>query len=141
MSTKVKVIDCGLDGLTFTEPSLCKPQFADDCDLSIIIRRFLKTGELPQSQVKTSLPDGFDLSQNVFEVIEPAVKLRQEFDQLPLDERNRFNNDPESWISEKFAPDGAKDSDPQPDKADVDKAAQDEAEPSDPNRDVGDVAK
>ena len=38
---------CGIDGLTFTQPSLVKPQFAEDADIGNIVKRFTKTGQLP----------------------------------------------------------------------------------------------
>lgn len=100
----VYVGDCGLDGLTFTEPSLCKPQFADECDLSQIVRRFLKTGELPAMRSTPEISDATNQPTDLFEALEPAVRIRQAFDQLPLEERNRFNNDPEAWAAEQLAP-------------------------------------
>lgn len=99
MATKTpeKARDCGLDGLTFKEPSLCQPQFADECNLSLIIKRFLKTGELPNTVARPTIDSALDAPSDLFEALEPAVRLRQTFDQLPLEERNRFNNDPEAW--------------------------------------------
>lgn len=98
---EVKVVsDCGLDGLTFHLPSRTKPQFASDCDLSTIVRRFLKTGELPQLHHKPEISDATVVSDNLFDALEPAVKARQEFDQLPLEERNKYNNDPEAWVAD-----------------------------------------
>lgn len=102
MSTKsiVKATDCGLDGLTFTEPSLCKPHFADDCDLANIVRRFLKTGEHPQMVSRPTISDATNAPTDFFAAWDPVVKVRQAFDQLPIEERNRFNNNPEVWAEE-----------------------------------------
>ena len=68
------VIDCGLDGLTFTKPSLTKPQFADECDLSLIVRRFLRTGQLPDSVSRPQIEDATDMPSDFFGALEPAVK-------------------------------------------------------------------
>lgn len=92
------VIDCGLDGLTFTKPSLTKPQFADECDLSLIVRRFLRTGQLPETVSRPQIKDATDMPSDFFGALEPAVKAQQQFDALPLEVRNSFNNDALQWF-------------------------------------------
>lgn len=93
-------MDCGLDGLTFTQPSLCKPQFAAECDLGGIVKRFIRTGELPQMRQRPTIQDALNIPDDFFEAMRPATEVRQAFDQLPLDVRNKFNNDPELWFAD-----------------------------------------
>lgn len=91
--------DCGLAGLTFTQPSLVKPQFAADCDLHNIIDRFMRTGQLPPSHARSSIADATTLPDNFQDVMDSAVKVRQQFDMLPVDEREKFGNDPDAWLA------------------------------------------
>lgn len=93
-------MDCGIDGLTFTQPSLCKPQFAAECDLGSIVKRFIRTGELPQFRQRPTIEDATDVPDDFFEAMRPATEVRQMFDQLPLEVRNKFNNDPELWFAD-----------------------------------------
>lgn len=93
-------MDCGIDGLTFTQPSLCKSQFADECDLGGIVKRFIRTGELPQFKQRPTIEDATNLPDDFFEAMQPATEVRQMFDQLPLEVRNKFNNDPELWFAD-----------------------------------------
>lgn len=91
--------DCGIDGLTFKKPSLCKPQFAADCDLHTIVDRFMRTGQLPQSSQRQSLEGDFTQVDDFQTIQDRCVSLRQQFDTLPLEVRNKFNNDPVAWFS------------------------------------------
>lgn len=93
-------MDCGLDGLTFTQPSLCKPQFAAECDLGGIVKRFIRTGELPQFRQRPTIEDASAIPDDFFAAMQPATEVRQMFDQLPLEVRNKFNNDPEAWFAD-----------------------------------------
>lgn len=91
--------DCGLTGLTFTQPSLVKPQFAADCDLHNIIDRFMRTGQLPPSHERPSIEDATTLPDNFQDVMDTAVKVRQQFDMLPAEEREKFGDDPDAWLA------------------------------------------
>lgn len=93
-------MDCGLDGLTFTQPSLAKPQFADECNIGNIVKRFIRTGELPQMRQRPTIADATNIPDDFFEAMRPAVEVRQAFDQQPLEVRNKFNNDPELWFAD-----------------------------------------
>lgn len=89
--------DCG-SGLSCNDPSLTKVQFANDCDLRQIVRRFLKTGTLPAMQNRQTIFSTDGLPSDFGSLIDSTTRVRQAFDQLPLAERNRYNNDPEAWI-------------------------------------------
>ena len=90
--------DCGLDGLTFTEPSLTKPQFAKECDLHTIIDRFMRTGQLPASSPRPTIDDATGAPDSFDELMQNVAAARQVFDSLPEEERAKFNNDPEAWL-------------------------------------------
>lgn len=93
-------IDSGLTGVTFTRPSLVKPQFADECDLSKIVSRFIRSGELPNLAVRRplSVQDTVDMDTD-FDMIQlKRVKVIQAFEQLPLEIREKFLHDPERLL-------------------------------------------
>lgn len=90
--------DCGLTGLTFTEPSLTKPQFAKECDLHTIIDRFMRTGQLPASSPRPTIDDATGAPGSFDELMQNAVAVQQSFDALPADERAKFDDDPAVWL-------------------------------------------
>lgn len=92
-------MDCGLTGLTCNDPSLTEARFRDECDLSVIIKRFLKTGELPQMRDKSVIQSDEGMPSDYFEMMSRVAEARSRFDALPLETRNRFNNDPEAFYT------------------------------------------
>lgn len=102
--------DSGLTGLTFKRPSLVKIQFADECDLSLIVKRFVRTGELPNLVVKsplkiadtTMLPEDFQALQ---EQQVAAVRL---FESEPLELQELFHHDVGSYFDWRAMDDEAK---------------------------------
>lgn len=91
-------MDCGLDGKTFHKPSLCKPQFAADCDLSTIVQRFLKTGQLPNVGSRRPIEGDFTGVGDFQSIQDSTARLTQDFEQLPSEEREKYNNDPAVWL-------------------------------------------
>lgn len=91
-------MDCGMEGLTFTQVSLVKPQFASECDISNIISKFMRTGQLPAMSDRSVIQSTEGLPDNFQDLIDSMTRVRQQFDQLPLEERNKFNNNPEAWL-------------------------------------------
>lgn len=79
-------------GVTFTEKSLTQQHFKDDCDVNIILERFLRTGEVPTSQGIPSFQDVSDFAD--FRELQDAMSdARVYFDSLPARVRARYNND------------------------------------------------
>lgn len=113
----IKPLDCGLDGLTFTEPTLCKFEFAADCDLKNIIERFLQTGQLPEARDATS-GDVINSPRDFQELQDKVAACRQQFDRLPPDEREKYGNDVEAWLVDQLNPpaDDKPQPEPEPDK-------------------------
>ena len=95
-------MDCGIDGLTFTRPSLVKSQFAADCDLSNIVRKFIRTGELPQQRMRPNI--GSDAAYPVdYQALQDTLAAaRSNFELLPQDERDKFAS-VEDWLEFKAA--------------------------------------
>lgn len=91
-------MDCGLEGLTFTSPSLCKPEFAQELDLRNIIARFLRTGQLPQMRDDAGIADATKLPQSFQELQDGVASIRQQFEQLPESERLKYGNDIDAWL-------------------------------------------
>lgn len=83
-------------------PSRTQTSFASECDINVIVGRFLKTGLLPSSPRTpvfgdaTALPIGTDALM--------AVRVAQQsFELLPLAVRRLLDHDPrqlESWLSD-----------------------------------------
>ena len=93
-------MDCGLTGLTFNDPSLCKPQFARECDLHYIIDSFMKTGRLPASCSvhSSSFQDAIDVPDNWQDLQDKIIPIKNEFENLPSDIRLNYCNDPLAWF-------------------------------------------
>lgn len=102
--------DCGLEGLTFTEPSLCKFEFAADCDLHNIINRFLSTGVLPEGREGSSV----DVTNTVSDFTDLQNRLaysQQAFEQLPIEEQQKFGSVQE-WLEAKLQSDSTPPAEP-----------------------------
>lgn len=75
------------------EEDMCQQQFADDCDINVIVKRFGLTGKVV---VPPSMPMVGDFTevkdfQSCMNLIRDA---QQEFERMPADVRRRFANDP-----------------------------------------------
>lgn len=79
------------------EESVVQQQFADECDINTIVRRFGLTGELPN---QVSMPQSGDFTGVTdFQSAMNMVRQAQEaFMELPADVRYRFANDPQRVI-------------------------------------------
>lgn len=83
---------------TFRKPSRTKQEFKEDADINVIMRRFAKTGVLPQMQHQTpryvdaaEMPD----LQTALHIIQDAQK---HFMSLPANVRKEFDNDPMKYV-------------------------------------------
>lgn len=84
-------------GITFTEPSLTKQQFADECDINNIIDRFEQTGQLPAGTNREP-QYGYAPATDFREAMEIVTKAKENFDRLPAQIRARFGNSPENFL-------------------------------------------
>lgn len=80
--------------LLFTEPTLAQQQFKDDCDVNVIVSRFVKTGQLPQVTAQAMYGDFLDAPQSYQDALNAVINAQDGFDELPAKLRERFQNDP-----------------------------------------------
>lgn len=76
----------------------------ESCDINNIVKKFMRTGELPQGRGVPQYGDfasvhDFESSMNI------VVNARRQFDAMPSDIRARFNNDPSMLL--KFVSDAS----------------------------------
>lgn len=86
-------------------PSLTRQEFADECDINILMDRYEKTGMI--SHVNPRNPQYLDLSdvpdlQTAHQVIQNAAT---EFMALPAKVRREFDNDPMEFVKFAMNPD------------------------------------
>lgn len=78
------------------DPSLTKQEFKEDCDINVIIERFIKTGQPPP----ITLPEHFgDLTTRLtyFEAATAMAEANKLFYLLPAAKRAEHLNDPNRW--------------------------------------------
>lgn len=84
-------------GLRCQDKTLAQQQFKDQCDINLLMARYLESGELPQ--VTEGLTYGnfegiFDF-QSAMNAVRTAEGL---FSQFPARIKNRFDNDPQKML-------------------------------------------
>lgn len=80
------------------QKSLTKQSDKDGCDVNKIIARAMKTGELP---IKAQ-PDLYRDYSNLLdynEALNIVIKAGEQFNSLPAEVRDRFNNNPEELLA------------------------------------------
>lgn len=83
--------------LTCEDPSLTVQASKDECDLNVIIRKYLRTGELPEARHAAYA----DLSQigNLQDSLNSVIAAEQAFMALPAETRRYFDNDPVKLVN------------------------------------------
>lgn len=86
-------------GIVFTEPSLAKQAFKDQCDINNVLKRYNATGVLDHvtalQPVYADLTQVGDLQQ-AFDIVRSA---QDAFDALPSELRNELDNNPANLLS------------------------------------------
>lgn len=90
-------------GMECTEPSLAQQQFAEECDINTIVRRFGLTGELPKDLV---VPQSGDFTEVVdyHTAMNIVRKADESFMEMPAEVRSKFNNDPQRFLEFVYDP-------------------------------------
>lgn len=78
--------------------SVVQQQFADECDINTIVRRFGLTGELPNG-VSMPLSGDFTSATDFQSSMNLIRQAQESFLELPATVRERFNNDPARVIN------------------------------------------
>lgn len=86
-----------LFGIVFDEPSLTDQSQAQDADINVLVRRWLRTGVMPQTRSVGSYGDftSVDDYQSALEAVRDAESA---FLELPADVRRSFGNDPAALL-------------------------------------------
>lgn len=63
--------------LKFTDPSLAKPSFADECDINNIVERFTRTGVLPEQRGNPQYGDAPDQTMYEAACIQAEVRSQE----------------------------------------------------------------
>lgn len=87
-----------------TEESMTQQDDAKDCDINVIMRRYQKTGQLP-NVLGTALGGDFTETADYREMVEQIQKADELFKEIPADIRGRFLNDPARFIQFASNPD------------------------------------
>jgi phage internal scaffolding protein len=83
----------------FLDPSLTQQQFKDECDINNILDLYGRTGQLPNANVIEG--QYLDLSQlpSYVEAKNFIAKANEQFEALPAETRQKFNNDPAKFLT------------------------------------------
>lgn len=85
----------------FIKPSLAHQSEKDSCDINVILKKYKKTGLLPEQlhPSKGSPKYGdFINTLDYQETMNQVVAAREAFDDLPAHIRKRFSNDPHEFL-------------------------------------------
>lgn len=85
-------------GLVFSEPSMTKQSFKDECDINVILARYENTGmyydPLTTRGSRAPLFDDFTAVPDYMDAQNFVIEAGEMFDALPSRIRKRFNNSP-----------------------------------------------
>lgn len=86
-------------GLSFEgQDSLTKQAFADECDINNILKRFEKTGVLPDMIKSDPVYGDFSDAGSYQEALNIVMHAEEQFAALSANVRERFGNDPQRFL-------------------------------------------
>lgn len=85
-------------GVDFTEPTITKQSFKDECDINHILRRYQKNGQLPDLIKENPRFGDFSSPHDYQESMNIVAFANEQFAALPAKTRERFNNNPELFL-------------------------------------------
>lgn len=92
-------------GLACPEPTLTQQHHAPDTDINLIVKRYVQTGLLPQTQLQPLYGDFQTLS---FHDAQNRIRAATEaFMKIPAEIRSRFDNDPGKFVDFASKPENA----------------------------------
>nr|QJB19010.1 MAG: internal scaffolding protein [Microvirus sp.] len=102
MATKIKIHkqydQRESKGIVFEDESLTKQSSKDECDINVIMRRFEKTGTLPDLIKKEPRYGDFSDPMEYQTACNLVIHAQSQFDSLDSRVRERFANDPEKFL-------------------------------------------
>lgn len=78
--------------------SMTKQSFSEECDINVINRKYIKTGQVPYINVKTPLYGDFTSADEFQRTLERVEQAEQLFDKLPPAVKRRVHHDPAEYI-------------------------------------------
>lgn len=86
-------------GVSFLgDPGLTDQSQAKDCDVNVIVERFMKTGELPNMISQNPEYGDFSTPNDYQESLNLVIKAQEQFESLNARIRAQFNNDPAAFL-------------------------------------------
>lgn len=85
-------LDCSGD------PGLTDQSQSADCDVNVIVSRFMKTGVLPNVD-REALYGDFTSAPDYLTAMNMVIKAQEQFEGLSADVRKRFANDPAEFLA------------------------------------------
>jgi hypothetical protein len=86
------------NSLSTPEESLTRPEFAQDSDINVIVRRFGVVTDPITSGQWISNADVYDLANDYQSALAVITQAQEQFNTLAPDVRLRFNNDPAYFV-------------------------------------------
>lgn len=81
------------------EPSMTRQEFADECDINVLMKKYEKTGLLPQNPDRPPFyVDAFDLP-SYQEAHNMMIAASAAFAALPASVRKEYDNDPAKFVA------------------------------------------
>lgn len=92
-----------VDGTTAVESvpigeTLTQQQFKEDCDVNLIMEKYMKTGMMPQS-VAPLLEGDFSNLPSYAEALQTVIDAQDMFMEIPAKIRQRFDNNPQELMN------------------------------------------
>lgn len=78
--------------------TMTQQQFKEDCDVNVILKRILKTGEMPSFQSRTGYYGDFTEMPDYQGAMDTVIKAQNLFLELPHEVRTKFQNNPQELI-------------------------------------------
>lgn len=86
------------EGIEFTDPSMTKQSFKDECDVNNIMRRFNATGVVTHVNGRRPEFGDFTSVATFQESLNTVIEAESMFAELPAAIRDRFGNDPRQLL-------------------------------------------
>lgn len=86
-------------GLLCEDVSLAKQEFADECDINTIVRRFGITGTMPSSVSMPVFADFSGMVDDYHSAVNLVLAADDAFMTIPAEVRAKFDNDPGRFVA------------------------------------------
>lgn len=80
------------------EPEMTHQEFKEDCDVNVILDKYMKLGQMPQWNSRTGIYGDFSSMPSYQEAMDTVIKAQDLFMDLPVAIRQRFANDPQQLM-------------------------------------------